>query len=76
VNVAASSPFLAGVLVADRECYGNARGGSRGCRGGRYISANVESCIVQQSATVQGWSDLSSQGTTQGSTFVCFSLFL
>lgn len=60
VNVAASSPFLAGVLVADRHCYGSARGG-----GGRFISANVESYIVQQSAAVNDWSDLSSQGTAQ-----------
>lgn len=60
VNVAASSPFLAGVLLADRHCYGSARGD-----GGRFISANVES-YIEQSAAVHGWSDLSSQGTGQG----------
>ena len=72
VNVAGSSPFLAGVLVADRQCYGNTRGENGGCGGGRHISANVESYLVQQSATVPGWSDLSSEGTAQGPTFPYF----
>lgn len=66
VNVAASSPFLAGVLVADRQCFGSARGEAGGCAGGRVISAHVESYVAQQSAALHGWSDLSSQDTSQG----------
>ncbi|XP_020275465.1 uncharacterized protein LOC109849979 isoform X2 [Asparagus officinalis] len=69
VNVAANSPFLAGVLVTDRQCYGRARGEAGGCRGGIFISDNVESYIVQQSAAVHAWSDLSSQGTARDEKF-------
>lgn len=53
VNMKAGSPFLAGVLMGDPHCYGSARGVD-----GLYVA--------QRSVDVSGWSDLSSQSTSQG----------
>ncbi|XP_038990101.1 uncharacterized protein LOC103712515 isoform X2 [Phoenix dactylifera] len=72
-NFAASSPFLAGVLIPERGCCGGGNDGrGRGGGGGKSYSANTEPYIVR-SASTQGWVDTliesssslpSSHGTT------------
>ncbi|XP_010943080.1 uncharacterized protein [Elaeis guineensis] len=73
-NFAASSPFLAGVLIPERGCCGggnDGRGGGDG--GGRSYSANTDPYIMR-SVSVHGWADAqiesscslpSSHGTAQ-----------
>ncbi|XP_008777597.2 uncharacterized protein LOC103697505 isoform X2 [Phoenix dactylifera] len=77
-NFAASSPFLAGVLIPERGCCGSGndgRGGGDG--GGRSYSANTDPYIMR-SVSVHGWADAqiesssslpSSHGTAQDEKF-------
>ncbi|EHA8588151.1 hypothetical protein COCNU_scaffold004243G000020 [Cocos nucifera] len=74
-NFAASSPYLAGVLIPERGCCGggnDGRGGGDG--GGRSYSASTDPYIMR-SVSIHGWADAqiesssslpSSHGTAQG----------
>lgn len=60
VNFTGSSPFLAGVLVTDRQfcgITGGGRTGQEGCNGGQLLCTSNSDAHINRSASMLGWLD-------------------